>query len=1040
MLNSPKRVTPAGVSTLLFLVLAALLQLLPEPNRSAQAEYLIPATVKKGAATDVLPYRDNRTHRTGKIWLTVNNWGWMGNFNDYDIDAYTDEEYLDWAPQCEYPGGSGVQYLFAAGLWVGALIVDEYGLATPRVSTGADGYVAGEAHEFYPGENDPIEERSTRSNAWNRLGQRVSHDLAISEQDFIAAYTDTLVDPTLLTPPVEGELHEPLGIRVTQKSMSWSYNYASDIIIVDYEIENVASKYLKNLYIGLYVDADVGRRGYPEKNLDDIAGFVTQAFDSARGQWIDVNTAWIADNNGRDEDVDQGNSFTCPHVTGFRVLRSPNPKLETSFNWWTSSLDIAQDFGPSWESWLDTQEGLWTVLRGTPLGDEEKYFILSNGEFDYNQWHVDDPEWISAHPQQWTDEQDLVTREEIWQDPTTNAADAADVADGYDTRYLISWGPMGVFDHVDNTGRWIYRLNPGEKFSFTVALVAGSNFHDRNAPQAAVGALNPALYDFSGLENSALWALRIYDNELIDTPVFDFGEDGVPDTEDLGEGDGLLDTGDGWYGEDAGSDGLYAVLGADEDSAEVWYFGHFMGWYSGPDEDGSENNGILDPGEDELLWQLSNFVSDSGYVYAGPRLSPGGHAWVATEEGGRQLMIFGEGFPNSWFIGHLNLNGVLDRGDGVPDFQGPPPPPPPVIQAEEEEHAVVLRWKDNAERYVDPFSHIRDFEGYRIWVGNENLENSFSLLAEYDRLDYAYYDRSGQIRTPPDTRGYHEAPLDTTVEGWFRQPIGPNNGLLPIRNPQGYHEAFTDINGDLVWNAEEPYADHNGNGQWDTGEPWQDLNYNSTWDAGEPYEDANGNGQYDVGEDYTVYEYRISPVHALFPRWYAVTAYDFGDFRTGTEPLESARTANAVSLAPSGSARKPVRVVPNPYRMDADYTRPFMAGSGPDENAGGYLSWENQDDGTPEYWPQQDRRIEFVNLPARCLIRIYTLAGDLVQIVPHNVAGDTDRYWSSVHSESWDLNNRNYQIVSSGLYFYSVEDLTEEGQGRIQTGKFVIVG
>jgi hypothetical protein len=1006
------------------------------------ADYVIKEAEKEQSGTDaisVYPEHKNRTHRFSKVWLTVNNWGWLGNYNFTnsapDGDPL-DYEYQVWAPQCEYPGGSNVQYLFAAGLWVGALIVDETGQATPRVSTGADGWVAGKAHEFHPPGRDEIVERSNRTNAWNRLGEFVSHENAISEQDFVTNYSDTLFHNDY-TPIVNGIPHEPLGIEITHKSYCWSYNYASEIIVIDYTVKNIASNFLKNLYIGFYVDADVGHRDNDTKNLDDIAGFVTQAYDSARGQWIEINTAWIADNDGRDEGL--GNDFSCPNVMGIRVLRSPNPKLATSFNWWTSSFELENDFGPSWEKWATHPDGDWTPSRGTPINDDHKYFVLSNGEFDYNQWNVNNADWISSNPQRITDSEGNIISEEPWQSTADNNVNAEDVANGYDTRYLVSWGPMGIFDHEDVNGNWIYRLNPGEEFSFTIALVIGKNFHNRNEPQAVSGDLDPDKYDFHSLENSALWAARIYDNEMVDTPIFDFGLDGIPSSNDFGENDGVLDTGDGWFGEDTGSDGLYALLDSDQDSAAVWYFGQFMGWYTGPDEDGSEDNGLLDPGEDELLWGLMNFIADSGYVYAGPRFSTNGHAWVDDGAGDRSYITYGTSV-NDWFIGHMNYNGVLDRGDGVPDFQGPPPPPPPVIIATTEDDEIVLRWLDNAETYVDPFSHIRDFEGYRIWVANDNTESEYSLLGEYDQIDFAYFDREGNIKSPPQSEDWGDAEFDSTAVEWFLQAINSNTGLDVIRKPHGEFEDFTDQNDDLIWNGAEPFFDANHNGTRDADEDFQDLNFNHTWDAAEPFIDANNNGKYDRGPDFTVYEYRIKNVHSLFPRYYAVTAFDFGDFKTGTGPLESAKTANSIALAPSGNPAKKVKAVPNPYRLDFDYTNSFRGGVGADPNANGELSWENQNDGSAEYWPQQDRRMEFINLPAKCLIRIYTVSGDLVQIIPHNVSGDKNINWASIYSESWNLNSRNYQPITPGLYIFSVEDQTEEDKGRVQIGKFVVIG
>ena len=290
----------------------------------------------------------------------------------------------------------------------------------------------------------------------------------------------------------------------------------------------------------------------------------------------------------------------------------------------------------------------------------------------------------------------------------------------------------------------------------------------------------------------------------------------------------------------------------------------------------------------------------------------------------------------------------------------------PSLYYELTETEVLLKWRKKPSEdpmYQDPFSRKQDFEGYKIYVSNSGLENEFWLLADYDLVDFAYFNERDSMATYPDNRT--TAPPDTMIEGVLltRKPVGANLGMQAIM-----------IND-------------------------------------------------------STYQFVIEDAHSLFPRWYAVTAYDYGDPMTGTAPLETATTANAIYVAPSGNPQNQVMVVPNPYRAYEDYTVVHSSG----------LSWENQDDGSPEFFPNTDRRLEFINLPQQCLIRIFTISGDLVAIVPHNIAGDANIGWISDYSESWDLNSRNMQQVVSGLYFFSVEDYTPGNKGKIEVGKFVII-
>jgi hypothetical protein len=455
---------------------------------------------------------------------------------------------------------------------------------------------------------------------------------------------------------------------------------------------------------------------------------------------------------------------------------------------------------------------------------------------------------------------------------------------------------------------------------------------------------------------------------------------------------------------------------------------------------------------------------DSFLVYAGPKFSTHGANY------------------DDWYLGHMNANyvrandqflPVLDLGDGIPDFQGPPPPPCPDMRIETGADYVELVWSRAAmdDSYQDPFSHVQDFEGFRIWVNNTSLDNEFTLLDEFDNVNFAYYDAENALRTLPDVGPLQSLPMRETNRGWERQQVGGNSGFSEIAVPVGelQESILLDVNEDYWVSAGTGYNDIIGaycsavavrtlsgthtyflaTGQ----EVFNDLGagadpatgriFTEEGGAGSPvlgerFEDLADNlGQYNNSWDRSGYDvefhYRVAQVHSLFPRYYSVTSFDFGDYQTGTEPLETAQSCNSLRQSPSGVPGRAVRVVPNPYRADVDYTRAYAFG-----NSEQGLQWENQDDGTQQWYPQSDRRIEFMNLPEQCVIRIFTVSGDLVQMLTHNLDGDNSR-WDSHFSESWDLNSRNFQQVSSGLYYFSVEDKTSAGDGEISTGKFVII-
>jgi len=88
------------------------------------------------------------------------------------------------------------------------------------------------------------------------------------------------------------------------------------------------------------------------------------------------------------------------------------------------------------------------------------------------------------------------------------------------------------------------------------------------------------------------------------------------------------------------------------------------------------------------------------------------------------------------------------------------------------------------------------------------------------------------------------------------------------------------------------------------------------------------------------------------------------------------------------------------------------------------------------------KHLMFTHLPTKCTIRIYTLAGDLVKIIYHDgsqnsfakVIGGTPTGGTG-GTESWDLLTYNSQLIASGVYLFHVE---APGIGN-KIGKFAVI-
>ena len=424
------------------------------------------------------PNQQYAVHDIGKMGLTITN---FGTFGTGYLSGPSHEGGV--APSCEFPLNSDLEYLYAASIWIGAVVGRD-----TLVSVGAGGWGGGTEMMPDAGEAGAIIFRSN-------LPSKPDYDPeAVSEQDFICTFTDTNVN--VATDNTDNRPHMPLNIAIRQATYAWSYDYAEDFVLFDYKITNIGTYPIRSLYLAIYVDADVNHRSIIGSGYaDDICGF-RRTVDMPRGFGLDqdtVNIAWISDNDGDPVSSAGGNawSFTSPvAVTGTRVVRTPNPDLSYSFNWWISNGDATLDFGPRMAGTETDPFYVFGAHLGTPMGDRVRYYIMRHPEFDYDQLfcamnHTSDGFLPPPRPTQ-----------------------AIDFANGYDTRYLLSFGPFDV--------------EPGDTLPITLAYIAGDSFHvDPSAFADDFDAYNPQVFydrlNFNDFGKNARWASWVYDNPGYDT-------------------------------------------------------------------------------------------------------------------------------------------------------------------------------------------------------------------------------------------------------------------------------------------------------------------------------------------------------------------------------------------------------------------------------------------------------------------------------------------------------------------------------------------
>jgi len=326
--------------------------------------------------------------------VTVTNVGLTGLYEapaDWDgtYDGTLVSGYTIWNGYCaEYPRGLKQFYMFSSGIWIGAIypVISEgdttkevrvaTGSYTPDMCPMSPLYLSTEI--IPPGEEGagdflfvpPGGEPATYQRLWeyadtasinprrrayfgsDEYGLDPARGDMVSQQDSWAVYGDWIPeDEGMFLFPGFGYDTRPLGIRVEQRSYSF---FRESYIFFNYKIKNMNDFSLDSLYVGYFIDADIGPGPLtgPEGPNDDVIGF-----DTTR------NLAYTYDYNFEEPGWDKPAGYI-----GMAFLRTPGDRGMTALSTWER-----EDQGPEGFCDDDGRDDLkYAELTGVNIPNDSK--------------------------------------------------------------------------------------------------------------------------------------------------------------------------------------------------------------------------------------------------------------------------------------------------------------------------------------------------------------------------------------------------------------------------------------------------------------------------------------------------------------------------------------------------------------------------------------------------------------------------------------------------------------------------------------------
>jgi len=339
----------------------------------------------------------------GELHVNITNFGLIGSM------APATCSWCD-APSAQWPAGSGVEYLWAAGLWVGGTMLGERLVSTGQFEREilATSEIEDTIYEAIggslirpPGNPEASGKRvpeaeSNDDDDYDNFGvARIDEetlngfdddDDGLIDEDFAQIGNQmmvcTMYDNTRLAAELNPD-HTALNLKVIQKSYAWENDDADDFVGFEFEITNIGVAPINDVYIGFFADSDVGPRDRPGRAEDDMAGSFDGFVQARDRTWVPVTLGYMYD-----ADLDDGASLGyfgvafLSHDTDPTGNSAPEHVSLRGFRHFSGQAAFDQGGDPTNDSERYQLLSEEYIMPATQEGRENDYrFLVSVGPF-----------------------------------------------------------------------------------------------------------------------------------------------------------------------------------------------------------------------------------------------------------------------------------------------------------------------------------------------------------------------------------------------------------------------------------------------------------------------------------------------------------------------------------------------------------------------------------------------------------------------------------------------------------------------------------